>query len=461
MSLILCPLHTAARRWSDAIAVSGPEGDLSYEALDARVGALVLHLRSQGVREGDHLGYIGQNHLEAILLLYAAMRLGAVFAPLSPRFPEAQRDALIKELDIRWCWSEGELPQGVRALSFTSASVGQSWQVDLNRPLTLILTSGSSGHPKAAMHTLAQHMAAAEGSHDQTPLHRGDRWLLSLPLFHIGGLAILFRCLSCGATAVLPGHQDMASNLKQQRITHLSLVATQLVRLLDRNDAGEVLASVTTLLLGGGAIPTHLLERLKPYPIKVLTSYGMTEMGSQITTGPANDQGLSGTPLAGRQVRINDGLIEVRGDCRFLGYYANGTLSRPFDSEGWFATRDRGQFIGEQLKVLGRADNMFVSGGENVQPEAIEAVLKRCEGVEEAIVIPIANEEFGHLPVAVVKGAWAPELWEKRVLKKLPRFMRPRHYLPWPDNLAQMGLKVSRKAIAEFVQTQSLSESNP
>ncbi len=451
MSLILCPLHSAARRWSDAIAVSGPEGDLSYEALDARVSALALHLKAQGVRAGEHLGYLGQNRLEAILLLYAALRLGAVFVPLSPRFPQAQRDALIQELDIRWCWSEGELPQGVRALTMTSGAVGQPWQVDLNRPLTLILTSGSSGHPKAAMHALAQHIAAAEGSHDQTPLHRGDRWLLSLPLFHIGGLAILFRCLSCGATAVLPGHLDLASNLKQQRITHLSLVATQLVRLLDREDAREVLASVSTLLLGGGAIPARLLERLKAYPIRVLTSYGMTEMGSQITTGPANDQGLSGTPLAGRQVRINNGLIEVRGDCRFLGYYARGEVTRPFDPEGWFATRDRGQFVGEQLKVLGRADNMFVSGGENVQPEAIETVIKRCDGVEEAIVIPVDDAEFGQLPVAVVKGVWAPEQWEKRILKSLPRFMRPRRYLPWPEQLTQAGLKVSRQAIREYV----------
>ncbi|MBY6019280.1 o-succinylbenzoate--CoA ligase [Halomonas denitrificans] len=454
MNLILCPLHSAARRWGDAIAVCGPEGSLSYEALDGRVTALAHHLAGQGVQAGDHIGYLGQNRLEAILLLYAAMRLGAVFAPLSPRFPEAQRDQLIRELDIQWCWSEGELPEGVRALSVTSASEAQRWQVDLDRPLTLILTSGSSGHPKAAMHGLAQHIAAAEGSHDQTPLNRGDRWLLSLPLFHIGGLAILFRCLSCGATAVLPGHQDLASNLKQQRITHLSLVATQLVRLLERDDADEVIRSITTLLLGGGAIPTSLLERLNPYPIKVLTSYGMTEMGSQITTGPANDQGLSGYPLAGRQVRLNEGLIEVRGDCRFLGYYANGTLTRPFDHEGWFATRDLGQFVGEQLKVLGRADNMFVSGGENVQPEAIESVLKRCEGVEEAIIIPVQDEVFGHLPVAVVKGPWQPEQWEKRVLKKLPRFMRPRRYLPWPEALNQTGLKVSRKAIAEYVHQQ-------
>ncbi|MBY5994175.1 o-succinylbenzoate--CoA ligase [Ferrimonas balearica] len=451
MTRIVCPLHSAARRWGDALALCGPEGQLTYEALDGRVTALTHHLSAQGVRPGEHLGYLGSNRQEAVLLLFAALRLGAVFVPISPRFPDDQRDRLIQELDIRWCWSESTPPTGVRALTLVSGQGAEAWQVDTERPLTLVLTSGSSGHPKAAMHNLQQHLAAAEGSHDQTPLARGDRWLLSLPLFHIGGMAILFRCLTCGATMVLPHKTDLASNLQSQKITHLSLVTTQLMRLLERKDAEQVLASVTTLLLGGGPIPSQLLARLKPYPLKVLTSYGMTEMGSQITTGPANDQGLSGYPLAGRQVRIEAGLIEVRGDCRFMGYYANGALSQPFDADGWFATRDLGVFVGEQLKVLGRADNMFISGGENVQPEAIEAVLKRCDGVEEAVVVPVADTEFGQLPVAVVKGSWQPELWEKRLLKKLPRFMRPRRYLPWPSDGHHGGLKVSRKAMAEYV----------
>ncbi|GAA5192509.1 o-succinylbenzoate--CoA ligase [Ferrimonas gelatinilytica] len=453
MSLITCPLHTAARRFGEALAIDGQGHPMSYIELDGRVSALCHHLQQQGVRAGHHLGYIGKNRLEGILLLYAAMRLGAVFVPLSPRFPEAQQQQLITELRIQWLWHDEASPVEctARPLTLTSGYEPTLWRFDASAPVSMILTSGSSGHPKAAMHHTLNHLAAAEGSQDRTPLAKGDRWLLSLPLFHIGGLAILWRCLGCGATVVLPDSPDPAEALANQALTHLSLVATQLKRILDREQGTELLGSLKVLLLGGGPIPAPLLEALKSLPLKALTSYGMTEMGSQITTGPANAEGLSGFPLAGRQVRIEEGIIQVRGESRFLGYYRDGNLETPFDHEGWFSTKDRGQWVGEQLKVLGRADNMFISGGENVQPEAIEAVLKRCEGVEEAVVVPVPDEEFGLLPVAVVKGDWDEAALNRRVMKKLPRFMRPRRYLPWSPALETGSLKVSRARVMEWV----------
>jgi O-succinylbenzoic acid--CoA ligase len=150
-------------------------------------------------------------------------------------------------------------------------------------------------------------------------------------------------------------------------------------------------------------------------------------------------------------VRIVDEVIEVRGDCRFLGYYAGGKVDKPFDEDGWFVTRDRGRWVGEQLQILGRIDNMFISGGENVQPEAIESVLIKCSGIEEVIVVPVEDLEFGFLPVAVVKGDWTEEALDKRVRKKLPRFMRPRAYLTWPETLKAKGLKVSRVDVAAYV----------
>ncbi|SHI21547.1 AMP-binding protein [Ferrimonas marina] len=458
MSLITCPLHTAARRFGAAIAVDGPQGPLSYIELDGRVSALCHHLQRQGVKPGHHVGYLAENRVEAIELLYACMRLGAVFVPLSTRFPEAQLAQLVAELDIQWLWQPEGDAKLAPGLDLTPGYEAVLWRFDASQPVTLLLTSGSSGHPKAAMHHTLQHLAAAEGSQDQTPLALGDRWLLSLPLYHVGGLAILWRCLGCGATLVLPEHKDPALCLASQHPTHLSLVATQLKRLLDQPEGLTLLANLKVLLLGGGAIAPNLLEPLANLPLRALTSYGMTEMGSQITTGPANSQGLSGFPLAGRQVRLKEDQIEVRGDCRFLGYYRNGTLTRPFDDDGWFATRDRGQWVGEQLKVLGRVDNMFVSGGENVQPEAIEAVLNRCDGVEEAVVVAVEDAEFGHLPVAVVRGQWQAEVLNKRVMKKLPRFMRPRHYLAWPDTLHSAGLKVARQAVVEWVKQQRLPD---
>ncbi|WP_051202121.1 o-succinylbenzoate--CoA ligase [Ferrimonas senticii] len=451
MALIRCPLQSAARRWGDAIAIDG-EHTLTYLELDARVTGLCHDLRKQGVGNGSHLGYCAGNQLEAILLIYACFRLGAVFVPLSTRFPAQQQQQLIDELNIQFGYPE--LP-GTKAIMVLANEGEQLWQFDGDLPATMVLTSGSSGSPKAAVHNVLQHLAAAEGSFDQTPLTIGDRWLLSLPLYHIGGMAILFRCLLSGATVVLPRQKDAEACLAEQQITHVSMVATQLQRLLQQPTAAAQLASVKVLLLGGSAIPAKLVEQLQSYSLLALTSYGMTEMGSQITTGAANSQGLAGLPLAGRQIRIDqDGVIEVRGDSRFLGYYQHGKLQQPFDKDGWFHTKDRGQWVGEQLKVLGRADNMFISGGENVQPEAIEAVISQVEGVNQVMVVAIADDEFGQLPVAVIDGDYQQTAVEKRLNKKLPRFMRPRHYLSWPIDLQSSGIKVSRQAIQQYAAAQ-------
>ncbi|WP_298443140.1 o-succinylbenzoate--CoA ligase [uncultured Ferrimonas sp.] len=457
MALILCPLQSAARRWGDAIAIDGHGQQLSYMQLDSRVTGLCNDLRKQGVNSGDHVGYCADNKVEAVVLMYACFRLNAVFIPLSTRFPAAQLQQLLEQLNIRFLYHDDAAINGITSLQLPQNDGEQLWRFDASVPATMVLTSGSSGQPKAAVHNLLQQMAAAEGSFDQTPLTVGDRWLLSLPLYHIGGMAILFRCLLSGATAVLPQHKAAEDCLAPQQISHVSMVATQAQRLLAKSDTSERVASLRVVLLGGGAIPAQLADLFATYSqLRALTSYGMTEMGSQITTGVANNQGLAGFPLAGRQIRINEDsdVIEVKGDCLFMGYYQRGQLQQPFDRDGWFATNDRGQWIGEQLKIIGRADNMFISGGENVQPEAIEAVISHCNGVKQVIVVPIDDSEFGQLPVAIVAGDYDQVALEKRLNKKLARFMRPRQFLRWPNNNDNTGIKVNRQAMMRYAQQQ-------
>ncbi|QIZ78186.1 o-succinylbenzoate--CoA ligase [Ferrimonas lipolytica] len=452
MAMILCPLQSAARRWGEAIAIDGQAQQLNYAQLDSRVTGLCNDLRKQQVQNGDHVGYCGANQIEAIVLMYACFRLGAVFIPLSTRFPPEQQQQLIDQLNIKFIFADHSTFNNVKPLTILENEGERLWQLDTDLPATMVLTSGSSGTPKAAVHSLLQQLAAAEGSFDQTPLVAGDRWLLSLPMYHIGGLAILFRCLLSGATAVLPDNKAAEACLQPQQITHVSMVATQAQRLIAKDDATSILGTVKVILLGGGAIPTRLAEQLAQFPLRALTSYGMTEMGSQITTGPANIQGLAGFPLAGRQIEIIDGIIHVKGECLFMGYYLNGKIEAATDAEGWFATRDRGQWISEQLKILGRADNMFISGGENVQPEAIEAVISRCEGVEQVIVAPVDDSEFGQLPVAIIKGDYDQATVEKRLNKKLARFMRPRRFLAWPSDHSSNGIKVNRQALIRYAQ---------
>ncbi|WP_169307135.1 o-succinylbenzoate--CoA ligase [Ferrimonas sediminicola] len=454
MASLICLAHKGAKAFGNTVAIEGPHGRLSFRQLDRRVGELSTRLAQQGVGRGDHLAAVGPTSLELVLLQLACIRLGAVFAPLSPKFPQSQLIRLLDQLDARHLWHHQATPlAGLPSLSLTAGvTPSKSPPLSPAQPVSLILTSGSSGQPKAAMHSLGNHLASAAGSLEQIPLGPGDRWLASLPMFHIGGLALMFRCLDAGATLVLPGHKQLLHNLRQSPVSHLSLVATQLGWLLDAADCDALMASIRLLLLGGGPISQAQLRRLEPYPVQALTSYGMTEMASQITTGPANSEGLSGTLLPGRELRIHRGIIEVRGDTRFLGYYDRGVLSRPFDNEGWFHTKDRGEWVDNRLKLLGRADNMFISGGENVQPEEIEAALKQHPDIDEAVVLPVADDTFGLLPVAVLRGGDPlpdQDELDRFLATRLARFMRPRRYLSWPDGYAPQGLKISRPALRQ------------
>ncbi|WP_345853811.1 o-succinylbenzoate--CoA ligase [Shewanella algae] len=465
------PLHLSGQQTPDAIALV--EGGIchSYQAVSQQVLALGAELRALGLQRGDKLACVAANCRELMLLYWACLDQGLLFCPLSPKFPDSQLQELLERFHIRFIWcpdnARNELWQ---ALAVTRVQMGfatlDSTRLDLNspsteiatvsadKPLNIILTSGSSGSPKAAVHCLNNHIANANGSRQLIPLTSSDAWLLSLPLFHIGGLAILNRCALAAAAVVLPDNKlTMAAQLKRDAITHLSLVATQLQRLLD--DSPESLMGVKCLLLGGGAIGQGLLDRLSPLKVKAFTSYGMTEMGSQITTGMARSDGSSGRLLPGRELKIEQGVIWVRGETLFMGYLQPDGRIVKETQDGWFCTKDKGFWSQNGLlHIQGRVDNMFICGGENIQPEEVEAALKRHPAILDAIVFGEDNPEFGLLPAAILRyrGIEVPSEAELTdfLADKLARFKRPRHYYPWPQEVAE-GLKVQRKQLIATV----------
>jgi len=479
----ISPLHSAALTLPEQTAVKCNGQDISYASLSQMVLGLGEQLTRIGVGQGQSLACISRNNLEMICLYWACVDIGAIFFPISPRFPLAQVQGLIDSHQIPFYWSEDELAlSGSHQLTLDfsldaapSADLAAT-AFDIYRPSNVILTSGSSGFPKAAVHNLANHIANAEGARCLIPLVAGDAWLLSLPLFHIGGLAILNRCALVAATVVLP---DLALPLQVQierdALTHMSLVPTQLVNLLTDKQAS--LHSIKALLLGGGAVSIDLLKQLEQRHIASFTSYGMTEMGSQITTGPALSDGSSGKLLPRRELNIVDGVIWVRGECLFMGYLTDKGIEKPLDADGWFYTKDRGEWDENgNLRILGRVDNMFISGGENIQPEEIEAALKLHPLIDEAIVFPQPDPLFGQLPAAIIRGnifhaktissdasrshtsqemsAIEAEL-EVFLADKIARFKRPRRYYPWPENAEQTGLKVNRQPLIASIQSKS------
>ena len=262
-----------------------------------------------------------------------------------------------------------------------------------------------------------------------------------------------------------PG-EPLEESVARLRVTHLSLVAAQLRRLLETDAGRTVLSRLKAVLLGGSAIPASLVQEAAACHVPLHTTYGLTETASQVTTTPPGAcldvLKTSGRPLLPASIRVaDDEELEVSGRTLFLGYLEeDGLMHRPATPDGWFPTGDLGYFDSRgNLMVTGRKDNMFVSGGENIQPEEIEAVLCAFEEVARAVVVPVGDPVFGQRPLAFVETAigfdLAPERLETYLETVLPRYKRPVAYLGWPESMPEGGIKADRRFLQELAVRQA------
>lgn len=473
------PLSLAALASPDAPAVIHSGGVLTYRDLERRVFATARRLGDFGLESRARVALYLPKDERYLVLLLAMFRAGILACPLSTRIPPQGVTPLLEKVSCSAVVSEDtELSRspGIRSGILSPDSLLDEASlpgiedktppvVDLDLPATIIFSSGSTGAPKAALHTFGNHYYSALGSNANIALGPGDRWLHSLPLYHVGGLSIIFRCLLAGATIALPEpNVSLGEAISESRATHVSLVATQLRRLLAEN-AG--LESLKAVLMGGGLTPVSLIEEAIERGFPIHASYGLTEMSSQVTTTPpqpAPDELLtSGRVLPHREIAISgEGEILIRGETLFAGYIENGRIDRPLDPDGWFHTRDLGEIdeIG-YLRVKGRSDNLFISGGENIQPEEIEEALYSLAGVEEAVIVPIPDSEFGARPVAFVRtpdGKVDPQALKRELEFVLPRFKVPDAFHPWPED-APVAMKPDRRLFQRYA-LDHLSDAN-
>src|SRR5918994_95341 len=337
-------------------------------------------LRLGGLEPGSRVALHLPKDERYVALVLALIRAGHVACPVSDRLPprgvarlleSASCSALISEdEDLLQAVGPGFLRPELGALleevSQDSSDRSESIDIPQERPATIIFTSGSAGAPKAALHTFGNHYYSALGSNANIALRPGDRWLHSLPLYHVGGLSILFRCLLAGATVALPEPgTSIGESIVGLGATHVSLVSTQLSRLL--RECAD-LGGLRAVLMGGGPVPSSLVDEALARGLPLHTSYGLTEMASQVTTTPpgASHEELrtAGRALPNREVSISErGEILVRGETLFAGYVEGEELDRPLDEEGWFHTGDLGELDEDgYLRVGGRMDYLFISG---------------------------------------------------------------------------------------------------
>ena len=286
--------------------------------------------------------------------------------------------------------------------------------VDLPTSGVLIATSGSSGQPKQAHLSLENLTYIAEFPHPELALKPGDYYMLSVPLWHISGLSILYRCHLSGATMVLP------NDGRESEVTHISFVPTQLKRFLKNPN---IYPKLKKILVGGAPIPYDLCLEAYNRGFEIYITYGMTEMASQVCTKAFNPKtGISfGDPLPHRELKIVHGEIYVKGETLFQGYHK--LRSQLID--GWFPTKDLGHIGPNGLELFGRADRMFISGGENIHPEEIELALLSHPNILHAKVSHRPDPEYGARPVAYIASTLSLNEIKNFLHEKLPRFKIP------------------------------------
>ena len=460
MKAALHLLSQWAKQRSEVIALKTPNKNYSWNQLNHRVNQLSQSLMDQQLQSGDVLACVSKNSVDFVLIYLACVRLGVIPALIAPQ-PYVQLEKKLTQLNCHHIWlGEGsaeycdyETAEKLDRLNRIVLSVPDSVHalnnVDLNvsQPIvSLVFTSGSTGNPKAVAHSIENHLKSAEGLLKEFHYQCDDLWLLSLPMFHVSGLAIIWRWLSIGGGLKIGKGESLATDL--QGVTHASLVPTQLKRLLD---SGMEL-SLSHVLLGGSDIPVELALQAKAQGIETWLGYGMTEAASTVTAKPVDGKQGVGKVLANRKVKVENKLIYIGGETLAMGYFNRGVLD-PIAQYGWFDSKDLGVWDAEQLLILGRADNQFISGGENIHCEEIESILCQSPDVLAVFVVPVCDKEFGSRPVALI--ACPEELniaqYKSLVSSQLEKFKWPIEYLKLPKSLlSASGIKISRYDVKKW-----------
>lgn len=416
----------------DALALVVGEVRLTYYELDEWVRRACGYLREVGVVRGEHVAVLMTNSADYVVLVHALARMGAVLVPLNTRLTveemrwqvaHVEADVLLYGDDRAAVADAVDVAmKGRFALSDLSDAallddtIAHDWHDAVQ---AIVFTSGTSGAPKGVQITYANHFNSAMASAYRLGLTVDDRWLSVLPLFHVGGLAVLFRSVLYGTAVILKARfdvDDIAATMGRDAVTMISLVPTMLYRMMA---AGVTFPqSVRLILLGGAAATPQLMADALRAGLPVALTYGLTEATSQVATAtPAQTRAKPtsvGKPLLFTQVRVVDesgvdvppnmhGAILVKGPTVMRGYWRNPDATAQTVQGSWLHTGDIGLLDEDgDLHITQRRSDLIVSGGENVYPSEVEHVLLASEDVAAVCVVGVDDAEWGQRVVAAI-----------------------------------------------------------
>jgi 2-furoate---CoA ligase len=438
-------LAYAAERRPEREAVVDGEVRLTYDALRMRAARLASGLESLGLKRGERLAAVLMNRHETIELYWACQWLGAVFVPLSWRAAPSEVEYCIEDAGARIVFTEQEGTVRAGETTFADLLAGGehpgALDTDEHSDSLMLYTSGTTGRPKGVPRSHRADRAGGLSQVIQHGLDDGDRTLGVMPLYHTMGMHSLLAMSLVGGCFVAQHRwnaQEALDLVERERITALYLAPTlyhDLVARLDTNP--RELATVRSLAYAGAAMTSNLVERCVDVfrPGIFVNHYGSTEIYTMsVQRDQAAKPGCAGRAALNARLRIGDnGEIECHldSDEAFAGYWKRPDANEQAIRDGWYRTGDVGEIDEDgDLWIVGRVDDMIVSGGENIHPLEVEDVLARHSGVDEVAVVGGPDERLGQRVVAVVVGTATERELDAHCLasESLARFKRPREY---------------------------------
>lgn len=458
----------------------------TYADLEAEVNCWVECLQTLGIKSGDHIGLLLTNHPRYLMVVHALAKCEAVAIFLNIRLTaeeirwqiedsqakyllydeltKSTANSLDKAIDYLTTFEISDFSQQNRQANSNQLSCES---INLENIQGIFYTSGTTGKPKAVTLSFGNHFHSAIASAVNLGVEPNDNWLLCMPLFHVGGLAITWRSVINGTIiTLLPkfDEQEVLDAIAIENVTIISLVPTMLSRLL-AHPQWQNLRKLRVILLGGAPASPELVERCLQLNLPISLTYGMTETASQITTlSPcevAAKLGSSGLPLFGNKLRIVDdnqedmavgaiGQILVQG-----ASVMNGYLNQPENNiqDGWLHTGDLGYRDRDgYLYVVSRRSDLIISGGENIYPSEIESILLAHPAIAEVCVVGISDREWGEIVTAVIVAEVQLSLIELRSFceqKSLARYKLPKSIYIWESLPKTASGKLLRQEIRD------------
>jgi len=412
------------------IAIEMDSGEsVTFLELETRSKCFAEKLASLHIGEGSRIGIYSANEISMVVAIHAISYLGAIAVLLNTRLTEEELVYQVTDAEVSLIITcenyisnaqQMNFPVPIRSFSEVNQLLKQQVQlhqeINLEADFTIIYTSGTTGFPKGVVHTYRNHWSSAIGSALNLGLDANDKWLAMLPIFHVSGLSIFMKSVIYGMPVLLFKKfqvEKVNQAIIEQGVTIVSVVTVMLQQLLEGLGKNQYPTSFRCMLLVGGPVPKPLLEKAKDHQVPVFQSYGMTETSSQIVTLSPSDAfrkiGSAGKPLFTAQLDIIDpdiegvGEIYVKGPMVTKGYYNNLTATTAAIHDHWLTTGDLG-YVDEEgfLYVMDRRSDLIISGGENVYPAEVEAVLTGMNHIKEVGVVGVDDDTWGQVPVAFV-----------------------------------------------------------